>query len=292
MLGSGWRKPLVLPPRGAPRPLGATGLEGGPGKCAPSVSMTQGGFSRPLFIGLSRGSRSPGGVLAPVPPCVSAGFYVALEGSAASRGQGAGGGGSGRTLPVPEGGKWNPRRRGPTRSISQDAAMLVPRTARPEAPRTPASSVDEDKVDSPAAQVQMRQEGCSRLQKRRESLGIGATRMRTAPPFPRQTVEPEATKCPQGFPLTAERALHTRAHSQQPRREEVGRPRTRGQRETEAPHPGPRASAATPATRVGLAATVSGGVAPSPSVRLKQTKLAVLFGGVKCVQRRPRNGCD
>lgn len=38
--------------------------------------------------------------------------------------------------------------------------MLVRRTARPEAPRTPASSIDEDKVDGPAAQMQMRQEGC------------------------------------------------------------------------------------------------------------------------------------
>lgn len=40
---------------------------------------------------------------------------------------------------------------------------------------------------------------------------------------------------------------------------------------------------------MGLTATVSGGVAPSPSTRFKQTKPAVVFGGVKCVQRHPRH---
>lgn len=154
-------------PAGCPAPTWGDRSGGRSGKVCATCFHDTGRLFMPSLhwtverVPITRGS--PG----PSPPCVSAGFYVALEGSAASRGQGAGGGGSGRTLPVPQGGKWNPRRRGPTRSISQDPAMLVPRTARPEAPRTPASSVDEDKVDSPAAQVQMRQESCSRLGTRR-----------------------------------------------------------------------------------------------------------------------------
>lgn len=60
--------------------------------------------------------------------------------------------------------------------------MLVPRTARPSAQEPPVSSID-DKVDGPAAKVQvMSQEGCSHawahaepahVQKPRMSLGIG-----------------------------------------------------------------------------------------------------------------------
>lgn len=69
-----------------------------------------GRFSAPPLIRLSSGSQ-PLGSLSPSPtPCVSAGFYAALEGSVASRGRGAVG--SGGTLPVPEGGKQNTRRRG------------------------------------------------------------------------------------------------------------------------------------------------------------------------------------
>ena len=226
-----------------------------------------------------------GGDLSPSPtPCVSAGFYVALEGILASWGWGAVG--SRGTLP-------NRTRGGgdATWSISHDISMLVPRMARPEVSGTQAPSIDEDKVDGPAAKVQKRQDGCSHAwehtepasaQKRRHVFRTRGDVAADGSSAHSADCEADASKCPQGFPLSAGRSrapvwpgsasgaspAGTRTVSSH------SSPclRTWGQRETEGLHPGPRAGAATPATRVGLAAAVSGGAAPSPSVRFKQTK--------------------
>lgn len=117
----------------------------------------------------------------------------------------------------------------------------------------------------------------------------------------------DATNYPQGFLLTAEcnrapvwpsppsraslRARALREHSQQPL---LGGGQTSVHARTEgdgALHPGHAGGAAT-SDSMGLTATVSGGVAPSPSIRFKQTKPAVVFGGVKCVQgTQETQGC-
>lgn len=220
--------PPVPPPWGPPCPLRATGLEGGPAKscvhtCAPSVSMTQGAF-QPLPSSDCPVGPNHWGVSAPVPPHA----YLLASMRLWKGAWPAGGGGQwavGAPCLFQRAGN---RTRGggdATWSISQDIAMLVPRTARPEASRTQAPSIDEAKVDGPAAKAQKRQDGCSHawgptepasMQKRRMSLGLGETRLRTAALLARQTVRLMPASVHRGSRCQRGAAGHQRGPAQPP----------------------------------------------------------------------------
>ena len=246
-----------------------------------------GHFSAPPLIRLSSGSQSLGGISAPVPPraCLLASMRL-WKGSWP-----AGGGGRwavGAPFLFQRAGNRTQGGGDATWSISHDISMLVPRTARTEASRTQAPSINEDKVDGPAAKAQKRQDGCSQawghtepssVQKRCMSLGLGEMRLRTAALLTRLTVRlmpasvHRGSRCQRGAASGASPSgTRTVSSHSSPCLS------TWGQRETEGLHPGPRAGAAAPAMHVGLPAAVSGGAAPSPSVRFKQTKPSCVVG--------------